>query len=202
MPLAFDQNHNFFNTFMHLHTYSDEFRVEGSLQLVKASFFIYSTVDLSFYLLKFEFSIFDYFRSRQSQYGFEVVHLMVIDCTYELTFNEQFDTIKSGGKIMSNKNPQSQCSQIGQRAGTQHCISTNRSMLKDFKWCHWWEISVICIFYFLYIFCIFCRNWMHHQSLLASVDKNMAKDFKHVLYWLPVWDPLSCSQSLYHLQSY
>lgn len=103
MPLTFDQDHIFFNTFMHLRTYSDEFRVEGSLQLVKGSFqnvFVSST--LSFYLLKLGFSI-DYFQSRQSQHGFEVVHLMIIDCTYELICNKQFDTIKSRGKIMIPK---------------------------------------------------------------------------------------------------
>lgn len=49
--------------------------------------------------------------------------------------------------------------------------------------------------YFLYV----SRNCP--QSLLVSVDKNMAKDFKHILFWLPVWDLLSSSQSLLHLQS-
>lgn len=118
MPLIFDQVHLFLNTFMHLHTHSDEFRVEGSFQLLKGPFkndFLHSTLDLSFYFLKLDFSI-DYFQFRQFQHGFEVAHFMVIDCTYELMFNERFDTIKSGGEILSNYNSQSQGSQMGRNS--------------------------------------------------------------------------------------
>lgn len=70
---------------------------------------------MSFYLLKLGFSI-DYFQFRQFQHGFEVAHFMVIDCTYELMFNERFDTIKSGGEIASNYNSQSQGSQMGRNS--------------------------------------------------------------------------------------
>lgn len=115
MPLIFDQVHIFLNTFMRLHTHSDEFRVEGSFQLLNGSFknyFLHSTLDLSFYFLKLDFSI-DYFQFRQFQHGFEVAHFMVIDCTYEHMFNVRFDTIKSGGEILSNYNSQSQGSQMG-----------------------------------------------------------------------------------------
>lgn len=58
---------------------------------------------------------------------------MVFDCTYKLIFHEQLDTNKSERKITSSNNAQSQDSQIGLGAGTQHCTSTKQSKHKDFK---------------------------------------------------------------------